>query len=47
METKNSSTYLIGYLDDVTRPLGLILPQISGYAKTFKYKGQDKDANKK
>ena len=27
---------MIGYLDDVIRPLGLILAKMSGYTKTFK-----------
>ena len=30
--------YLIGYSDDIIRPLLLILPKLSGYAKTFKDK---------
>ena len=30
-ETKNISKYLIEYLDDVIRPLVLILPKIRGY----------------
>ena len=37
---------LIGYLDEVIRPLVLILPKMSGYAKTFKDKGgADKNRN--
>ena len=28
---------MIGYLDDVIRPLGLILAKMSGYTKTFNY----------
>ena len=40
-ETKNNSKYLIGYLDDVIRPLVLVLPKLSGYLKTFK--GRDKN----
>ena len=35
-----------GYLDDVIRPLNLILRKISGYVKTFKDKNGDKDNNK-
>ena len=31
VETKNNSHYWIGYLDEVTRPLVLILPKMSGY----------------
>ena len=37
-ETKNNSKYLIGYLDEVIRPLVLILPKMSEYFKTFKYR---------
>ena len=37
--------YLIRYLDEVTRPLVLIMPKMSGYVKTFKVK--DKDGNNK
>ena len=29
---------MIGYLDEVIRPLVLILPKITGYVKTFKQK---------
>ena len=39
METKNNSKYLIGYLDDVTRLLVLILPKMSIVVQIF----QDKD----
>ena len=31
---------MIGYLDEVTRPLVLILPKISEYVKTFKEKNK-------
>ena len=37
--------YLIRYLDEVTRPLVLIMPKMSGYVKTFKVK--DEDGNNK
>ena len=47
VETKNSSKYLIGHLDDVIRPLALILPQVSGYVKRFKKNGEDKNKNNK
>ena len=30
--------YFIAYLDEVIRPLILILPKMSGYVKTFKIK---------
>ena len=33
---KTNSQYLIGYLDKTVRPLVLIMPEISGYVKTFK-----------
>ena len=38
---------MIGYLDELVRPLVLILPKMSGYAKTFKVKDEDKDENNK
>ena len=38
IETKNNSKYLIEYLDEVIRPLVLILPKMSGYVKMFKEK---------
>ena len=41
VEAKNNSKNLIGYLDEVIRPLVLILPKMSGYIKTFKDKGGD------
>ena len=34
LETKNSSKYLVGYLDHVIRPIIVILPKTSGYVKT-------------
>ena len=33
---KTNSKYLTGYLDKDIRPLVLIMPKGSGYAKTFK-----------
>ena len=38
IEAKNNLKYLIGYLDEVIRPLVLMLPKMSGYLKTFKEK---------
>ena len=38
IETKNSSKYLIGYINEVVRPLVLILTKMSAYVKTFKDK---------
>ena len=35
VQAKNNSKYLIGYLDEVLRPLVLILPKMSEYVKTF------------
>ena len=43
VETKNNSKFLNGYLDEVIRPLVLILPKTSGYVKTFKYQSRDKN----
>ena len=43
VETKNSSKYLVGYLEIVKRSLVLILPKMSHYVKTFKDKGGDKN----
>ena len=45
--TKNNSRYLIGYLDEVIRPLVLLLSKMSEYFKTFKDKGGDKNENNK
>ena len=33
---KNDSKYLTGYLDEVVRPIVLILPKRSGCVKNFK-----------
>ena len=41
IETKNYFKYLIGCLDEVIKPLVLILPKISGYVETSK-KGNTK-----
>ena len=41
IKTKSNSKYLIGYLDELIRPLVLILPKIKGYVKTFKIKGKN------
>ena len=46
VKTKNNSNHLIGYLNEVIRPLILILPKMSGYVKTFKIKDGDKDKDK-
>ena len=37
-ETKNNSEHLLRYLDEVIRPLILILPKMIEYVKTFKEK---------
>ena len=47
IEFKNNSKYLIRYLDEVIRPLVLILPKMSGYVKTFNTKDGDKDKKNK
>ena len=41
------SQYLIGYLDEVIRPLVLILPKMNGHVKIFKDKGKDTNKNNK
>ena len=41
IKTKSNSKYLTGYLDELIRPLVLILPKINGYVKTFKIKGKN------
>ena len=33
VKAKNTSKYLIGYLDEDTRPLVLIVPKMTAYAK--------------
>ena len=38
IERKNNCKYLIGCLDEVIRPLVLILPKLNRYFKTFKEK---------
>ena len=38
---------MIRYLDKFIRPLGLIMPKMSGYVKTSKVKDEDKDKNNK
>ena len=37
---------MIGYSDKAMKPLVLIMPKMSGYAKTFKVKDRDKNNNK-
>ena len=46
IERKTNFKYLIGYLDEVIRPLVLILPKISRYVKTLT-EDEDKDKNNK
>ena len=43
VKTKTNSKYLIGYLCKVIRLLVLMLPEMSGYVKTFKVKDGDED----
>ena len=47
IETKTNSKYLIGYLNNVIKPLFLILPRLDGYVKTCKIKDKDKYKNNK
>ena len=48
IEIKTNSKYLIGIkFDKALRPLFLTMPEMSGYAKTFKVTGGDKDINNK
>ena len=39
IEMKDNSKYLIGYLDEVIKPLVFILPKMNGYVKRFTDKG--------
>ena len=32
----NNSKYLTGYLDEVTKPIVLMFPQMGGYVKTLR-----------
>ena len=41
VKTKTYSKYHIGYLDKAIRPLVLIIPKMSAYAKTFRVKQGD------
>ena len=47
VETKNNSEYLIEYLDEVIRPLVVILPKMSVYVQTFNGKDRDRNKNNK
>ena len=47
VEIKNNSEYLIGYLDEVIRPLVLILHKMSSNDQAFKVKDGDKNKNNK
>ena len=47
VETKTNFNCLIEFLEKVIRPLLLILPKISGFAKTFIVKNRDKDKNQR
>ena len=46
VKTKTNSICLIGLLDKTIKPLGLIMPKMSGYVKTFKLDGDKHKANK-
>ena len=43
--TINNSKYLIGYSDEVIRPLVFKFPKMSGYVKSFEDKDEDEDKN--
>ena len=45
IKMKNNPKYLTAYLDEVIRPLVLILHEMSGYVRTFKDKDGDKNKN--
>ena len=45
VEIKNNSKYLTGYLDEVIRPLVLMLLKMNGYVETFKDKRGDMNSN--
>ena len=47
VELKNNFNYLIGYSYEVIRTLVLVLSKLSGYIKTSKDKGVDKNENNK
>ena len=47
VELKNNSNYLIGYSYEVIKTLVLVLSKLSGYIKTSKDKGVDKNENNK
>ena len=47
LEIKNNSKNQIGYLDEVIRPLVLILLKMSKYVKNFIDKGGDENKNNK
>ena len=46
VETRNNSIFMIGYLDEVIKPLILSISQMYRYVKTFKGKsGNNKNCN--
>ena len=47
IKIKTFSKYLIEYLDIVMKPIFLIIPKISKYAKKFNVNGGDKNKNNK
>ena len=40
--TKTNSKYVIGYSGKAIKPLGLLMPKMSGFVKTFGVKDGDK-----
>ena len=47
VKTKNNSKYLAECLDELLRPLVLILPKMSGYVNAFNDNDEDKNKNNK
>ena len=47
IQSSQENYFLIGYLDEFTRSLVLILPKVCGYFKRINVKGGDKDRNSK
>ena len=43
--TKDNSKYLIGYLDELIRPVVFLLPKIHGYVKKFEDKNGNNNKN--
>ena len=46
VETKKNFKNLTGYLDEVIKPLVLLLPKMNGYVKAFKDESKNNKNNK-